>query len=152
MTQTVRAAAPPSDLDEHLCFLVYSTGLAFNRVYRKPLEKLGLTYPQYLVMTVLWGEDALTVGQIGARVKLDSGTLTPLLNRLKILGLVSKARSPADERRVVVRLTGKGRALRDGADDVIRCMSEAVGLTGKPLATLMRQVRGLRDHLEEASA
>lgn len=143
---------PRSRLDDLVCFLVYSTGFAFNRVYRKPLEQLGLTYPQYLVMTVLWADDALTVGQIGERMRLDSGTLTPLLKRLEGLGMVSKLRSTLDERRVIVRLTSKGLGLRDSASAVIDCISQALGMDAGELSALTQQMRGLRDRLEEAAA
>lgn len=143
--------APPQ-LDELLCFLVHSTGFAFNRVYRKPLERLGLTYPQYLVMVVLWAGDALTVGQIGARLRLDSGTLTPLLKRLEALGVVSRTRSPEDERRVVVRLTGKGHDLRDRAGRVMDCVTGAAGLDAGELSHLTLRLRALRDSLDGAEA
>lgn len=149
---TKRSAPPPPALDELLCFLVQSTGFAFNRVYRRQLERLGLTYPQYLAMLVLWAEDALTVGQIGERVRLDSGTLTPLLKRLEAMGLVSRARSPEDERRVIVRLTDKGHELRARAGDVSKGVTDAVGLGASEASSLMRQMRTLRDNLEGAAA
>ena len=119
MNPPARDPSSPPRLDELLCFLVYSTGSAFNRAYRKPLERIGLTYPQYLVMVVLWTEDALTVGRIGERLRLDSGTLTPLLKRLEGAGLVQRERSAADERRVIVRLTARGGALRAEAGAVM---------------------------------
>lgn len=143
--------APPQ-LDDLLCFLIHSTGFAFNRVYRKPLEQLGLTYPQYLAMVVLWGEDSLSVGQIGERLRLDSGTLTPLLKRLEAMGVVSRQRSAQDERRVVVSLTEEGRALRLRVGEVMRCVSQAVDLSEPDLTTLMRQIGHLRGRLEEAVA
>ncbi len=151
---TERPTVPPSlpRLDDLLCFLVHSTGFAFNRVYRKPLEQLGLTYPQYLVMTVLWAEDGLTVGQIGERMRLDSGTLTPLVKRLEATGMVSRARSRADERRVIVTLTRKGRDLQSRADDVMACIAQAVGLDAGEVSGLMRRMRDLRDHLDTAAA
>lgn len=152
MTRLTRLSEPPSSLDDLLCFLVYSTGFAFNRVYRKPLEKLGLTYPQYLVMTVLWAGDAMNVGQIGERLRLDSGTLTPLLKRLETLGMVSRTRSIEDERRVLVALTGKGRDLQGRADDVMECVAAAVGLDTSEASVLLQRMRGLRDNLEAAAA
>lgn len=139
-------------LDDLLCFLVQSTGFAFNRAYRQPLERLGLTYPQYLVMVVLWSDDGLTVGQIGERMRLDSGTLTPLLKRLEALGMVSRRRSAEDERRVIVTLTAQGSALREQAGTVMRCMSEAVGMAEADAAALMGQLRSLRDTLERAAS
>ena len=150
--QSPSAVSQSAGLDELLCFLVYSTGFAFNRIYRKPLEKLGLTYPQYLVMVVLWAQDGLTVGQIGERLRLDSSTLTPLLKRLDALGLVSRERSTEDERRVNVRLTARGRGLRRGAGAVTDCVAEAVGMSRAELAALMGQMQTLRDRLEAAAA
>ena len=145
------AAAPPR-LDDLLCFLIQSTGFAFNRIYRQPLERLGLTYPQYLVMVVLWSQDGLTVGQIGERMRLDSGTLTPLLKRLEAMGMVSRRRSAEDERRVIVTLTKQGSTLREQAGDVMRCVSEAVGLAEGDAVALMSQIRSLRAHLEHAAS
>ncbi len=139
-------------LDELPCFLVYSTGFGFNRIYRKLLEKLGLTYPQYLVMIVLWSDDALTVGRIGERLRLDSGTLTPLLKRLEVMGMISRERSPDDERRVIVRLTAKGRKLREQAGEVTKGVLDAVGMSAEEVASLMRKMQILRKHLEEAAA
>ena len=152
MTERPTVSPSPPRLDDLLCFLVHSTGFAFNRVYRKPLEQLGLTYPQYLVMTVLWAGDGLTVGQIGERMRLDSGTLTPLVKRLEATGMVSKARSRADERRVIVTQTRKGRPLQGPADDVMACIAQAVGLDAGELSGLMRRMRDLRDHLDTAAA
>lgn len=143
------ASPRPDDL---LCFLVYSTGSAFNRAYRKPLAHLGLTYPQYLVMVVLWAEDALTVGQIGERLRLDTGTLTPLLKRLEALGMLSRVRSAEDERRVVVSLTDKGRDLRDRAGAVLEHVTAATGLDARAASSLLEQMQALRDHLEQAAA
>ena len=152
MTARPASLSSPPSLDDLLCFLIYSTGFAFTRAYRKPLERLGLTYPQYLVMLVLWAEDALTVGKVGERMRLDSGTLTPLLKRLEVLGMVSRTRSPEDERRVIVTLTGKGRALRDRAGEVTDCIGDAVGLDEGKVSSLVEQMRGLRTKLEAAAA
>ncbi len=151
MTTRPDAPSPPPELDDLLCFLVYSTGFAFNRVYRRELGRLGLTYPQYLVMVVLWSSDTLTVGQIGERVRLDSGTLTPLLKRLEAMGLVARARSPEDERRVTVSLTADGRALRARAATVMAGVTGAVGLEAGEVSSLMRRMRALRDNLEGAA-
>src|SRR5947209_15117324 len=100
------------DLDDFLCFAVYSTGFAFNRVSRKPLRKLGLTYPQFLVMAALWGEDGVTVGALAEKLWLDTSTLTPLLKSLERAGLVTGRRAQDDARRVMVALTTKGAAMR----------------------------------------
>jgi len=139
------------DLDRMLCFSIYSTGFAFNRVYRKPLQKLGLTYPQFLVMMALWSEDGVTVGHLGERLSLETSTLTPLLKRLETMGLLSRRRSAEDERRVLVALTAKGAALRADAMDAIRCIVDAVGMTEKDLARLTAEIRALRDSLDRAA-
>lgn len=141
---------PAPRLDDLLCFLIHSTGLAFNRAYRKPLETLGLTYPQYLAMLVLWAEDDLTVGEIGDRLRLDSGTLTPLLKRLEAQDMVTRKRSPQDERRVVISLTAKGRDLRSRAAEVMNCVSQAVDLPEGQIAALMAQLKDLRLNLDRA--
>ena len=110
-----RAAARQDDwlqLDHQLCFALYAASLAMTKLYKPLLEPLGLTYPQYLVMLVLWQADGLTVSQLGERLALDSGTLTPLLKRLEAAGLVQRLRDTADERRVLLQLTPAGRALK----------------------------------------
>src|SRR5437870_5966914 len=109
------AADFPLRLDNQLCFAVYSTAHAFNRFYKPLLDRLGLTYPQYLVMLVLWEEDGMSVKAIGERLFLDSGTLTPLLKRLEAAGLVKRTRSSEDERQVIVALTAQGEALKEKA-------------------------------------
>lgn len=98
-------------LDRQLCFALYAASLAMTKAYKPLLAPLGLTYPQYLVMLVLWEGDGITVSQLGARLTLDSGTLTPLLKRLEALALVQRQRDTADERRVLLRLTAAGQAL-----------------------------------------
>src|SRR5438132_6813705 len=111
-------ALPPDQslaLDQQLCFALYSTMLGLNKVYRALLKDLGLTYPQYLVMLVLWERDDLTVSEIGERLFLDSPTLTPLLKRLETAGFVARNRSGTDERQVIVSLTTAGRRLRSRA-------------------------------------
>lgn len=110
----------PLDLDNQLCFALYAAAHAIKKAYRPLLEGLGLTYPQYLIMMVLWRTDALKVSEIGERLTLDSGTLTPVLKRLEASGLVSRRRRPQDEREVEISLTEEGRGLRDKAVGV-RC-------------------------------
>ncbi|MGJ7914775.1 MarR family winged helix-turn-helix transcriptional regulator [Massilia sp. LXY-6] len=134
-------------LDDQLCFALYSTGLAMNKVYRKLLRKLGLTYPQYLVMLVLWERDGVTVSDIGARLFLDSATLTPLLKRLEAAGLLARARSNADERQVVLSLTDAGRALAQQAAAIQEQMLRAAACAPGELAALKRQLEGLRAKL-----
>jgi len=105
----------PLILGNQLCFAIYSTAHAFNRVYKPLLAGLGLTYPQFLVMLVLWERDGLPVKDIGGRLFLDSGTLTPLLKRLEASDLVKRNRSTEDERQVLIALTSRGQALREKA-------------------------------------
>jgi len=108
----------PLELDEFLCFAIHSAAQAVGRANKPLLEKLGLTYPQFLVMLVLWTQDDQTVGRIGEKLFLESNTLTPLLKRLEAAGLIHRARDAADERQVRVRLTEQGRALREVAKTV----------------------------------
>jgi DNA-binding MarR family transcriptional regulator len=105
-------------LDHQLCFALYAASRAMIRAYQPLLEPLGITYPQYLALLVLWEHDGISVKQLGARLALDSGTLTPLLQRLDALGIVQRARSTTDERVVEVRLTAEGRALRARAKHI----------------------------------
>ncbi|WP_424134095.1 MarR family winged helix-turn-helix transcriptional regulator [Roseomonas chloroacetimidivorans] len=128
--------------EELLCFSVYTTAHALNRVYKPLLEPLGLTYPQYLVMLALWAEDDQTVGQIGDRLFLESSTVTPLLKRLEVSGLVTRSRDPADERVVRVRLTEAGTTLRARAEHIPGCILEATGLR-------LEAALGLRDEIEK---
>jgi MarR family transcriptional regulator, organic hydroperoxide resistance regulator len=142
-----KTAAPEADmlrLDQQLCFAAYSTAHAFNRLYRPLLEKLDLTYPQYLVMLVLWERDGLTVTQIGERLFLDSGTLTPLLKRLENAGRIARTRDPADERRVLITLTGDGQALRTEAQCIPPRIGAALDLTPTELAALKSGLDKLR--------
>lgn len=138
-------------LSEQLCFAVYSAAHAFNRVYKPHLERLGLTYPQYLVMLVLWEQDGLTVKAIGARLGLDSGTLTPLLKRLEAAGLVSRRRDREDERAVRIGLTSQGRALRARAEDIPRALACAMGRSAPEIGRLRDEIAGLRDALEASA-
>jgi DNA-binding MarR family transcriptional regulator len=136
-------------LDDQLCFALYSTGLAMNKVYRKLLRKLDLTYPQYLVMLVLWERDGVTVSSIGARLFLDSATLTPLLKRLETAGLVTRQRSAQDERQVVVSLTDAGQAMRHEAAAVQDGVQCAAACPPGDLLALKRQLELLRTTLGE---
>ncbi|RYF03558.1 MAG: MarR family transcriptional regulator [Oxalobacteraceae bacterium] len=134
-------------LDNQLCFALYSTGLAMNKVYRKLLRKLDLTYPQYLVMLVLWERDAVIVSDIGARLFLDSATLTPLLKRLEAAGLVTRKRAAADERQVVVALTDGGRALAREAAAIQEQVLCATACSPDELGAIKKQLEGLRAKL-----
>jgi DNA-binding MarR family transcriptional regulator len=144
---------PPSaspDPEALPCFAIYSTSAAFNRVYRGPLRKLGLTYPQYLVMLALWTEDGVTVGRLGERLWLDTNTLTPLLKRIEALGLVTRRRSDVDERRVMVALTEKGLALRDSAAEVTGCIAESAAMSRAEISRLTVDIQTLRGNLDRA--
>jgi len=138
------------DVGEMLCFAVYAAGHAFNRVYKPLLHRLGLTYPQYLVMVALWNRDGQTVGELGDTLFLESSTLTPLLKRLEALGHVTRGRDPADERQVRVRLTRAGAALRTKARDIPACILERTGLSVRELDRLQTDITKLRENLLEA--
>jgi MarR family transcriptional regulator, organic hydroperoxide resistance regulator len=138
----------PLRLDEFLCFDVYSANHAFNRVYQPLLNKLNLTYPQYLVMVLLWERDAQTVGELGERLSLESNTLTPLLKRMETLSYIKRSRDPADERRVHVRLTESGRTLRAKALHIPGCILAASGLDARTAKQLMTGMAALRQMLE----
>ena len=142
-----KLSTPPLLLDQQLCFALYSAGLAMNKVYRKLLAQLELTYPQYLVMLVLWERDRLTVSEIGERLFLDSATLTPLLKRLEVAGLLSRQRSAADERQVVISLTEQGRALKKRAGTVPAGVFCAAGCELDELLALKGQLTQLRERL-----
>jgi DNA-binding MarR family transcriptional regulator len=139
-------------LEQQLCFAVYSASHAFTRFYKPLLARLGVTYPQYLALLVLWEEDGLSVSAIGDRLLLDSGTLTPVLKRLEALGLVTRTRSKADERQVLVGLTEQGRAMRKGAEDFPAQIHNASECTGEELETLRRALIALRRNLDKATA
>ncbi|MFF2076609.1 MarR family winged helix-turn-helix transcriptional regulator [Kitasatospora sp. NPDC058162] len=123
-------------LDQQICFSLNAASRAFGGVYRVLLRDLGLTYPQYLVMLVLWEDGSLPVKRIGERLRLDSGTLSPLLKRLEAAGLVRRERSPEDERSVTVSLTAEGSGLRERAGQVPRRLLTATGLPVEDLAAL----------------
>ncbi|MDE1150788.1 MAG: MarR family transcriptional regulator [Azospirillaceae bacterium] len=135
-------------LQNQLCFSIYSTAHLFNRTYKPLLDRLGLTYPQYLVMLVLWSGDGLTVKAIGEQLDLDSGTLTPLLKRLEGAGLVSRQRDPLNERLVRVTLTTAGRDLRESAGFIPGSILCATGMSLDGLKALKAEVDQLRATLQ----
>jgi len=137
-------------LGNQLCFAIYSTAHAFNRVYKPLLDRLGLTYPQYLVMLVLWERDGVAVKEIGERLFLDSGTLTPLLKRLEAAHLIKRTRSNEDERQVLVALTAQGQALREKARAVPPAILSASGCSIGELSSLRKSLVALRDQLDAA--
>jgi len=139
-------------LDQQLCFPLYAASRAMTAVYRPRLDALGLTYPQYLVMLVLWEQDARSVGEVCAALALDSGTLSPLLKRLEAAGLVVRTRSAADERRVEIRLTEPGRELRAAACGIPAEMAAAAGLSPDELGALRGLLQRLNGALSAHSA
>ncbi|MCE4555913.1 MarR family winged helix-turn-helix transcriptional regulator [Roseateles cellulosilyticus] len=142
-------------LDRQLCFALYSSSLAMTKIYKPLLAPLSLTYPQYLVMLVLWEADGaeavLSVGQLGQRLSLDSGTLTPLLKRLEALGYVERRRARDDERRVDVLLTPSGRKLRKLARDIPGQLAGASACELDELVSLTQRLQLLRQQLHRAA-
>ncbi|WP_303976753.1 MarR family winged helix-turn-helix transcriptional regulator [Dongia mobilis] len=135
-------------LSQQLCFALYAATHAFNRAYKPLLAPLELTYPQYLVMLVLWEADDLTVKEIGSRLQLDSGTLTPLLKRLETARLVERVRDSADERQVRVHLTESGRALRKKAEGIPKKLAQAIGRPIPDIVALRQQLTDLRARMD----
>jgi DNA-binding MarR family transcriptional regulator len=135
-------------LDNQACFALHSTSLLMTKVYKPLLQALGLTYPQYLAMMVLWERDGLTVGEISTRLLTDPGSLTPLLKRLEVEGLLSRTRSREDERVVIVELTDQGRALREKARSIPQCILGASGMTVERLNKLQAELQVLRGNLQ----
>lgn len=136
-------------LDSQMCFALYSTSLLMTKVYKPLLQELGLTYPQYLTMMVLWEKDGLTVGEISTRLLTDPGSLTPLLKRLEVEGLLSRTRSRDDERVVIVELTEQGRTLRDKALHIPQCILDATGQSIERLQALQAELVEMRAHLQD---
>jgi MarR family transcriptional regulator, organic hydroperoxide resistance regulator len=140
----------PLLLGNQLCFAVYSTAHAFNRAYKPLLDRLGLTYPQYLVMLVLWERDGLPVKDIGERLFLDSGTLTPLLKRMEAAELIKRKRGTEDERQVLIALTSQGQALREKARAVPKAILAASACSVSELSAMKNEIIALRDRLNAA--
>ncbi len=135
----------PPPLQEQLCYAIYTTGIAIQRAYKPLLDALGLTYPQYLVLNVLWAEDGQTVGAIANALALESSTLTPLLKRLETAGLLRRTRNLSNERQVVISLTEEGRGLQHGAGCLSDTLLAASTQTPQELAKLNRDMRYLRN-------
>ncbi|MBD9482290.1 MarR family transcriptional regulator [Pseudomonas sp. PDM14] len=138
-------------LDNQLCFALYSTSLQMTKTYKPLLQSIGLTYPQYLAMLVLWERDGITVGEISTRLLTDPGSLTPLLKRLEADGLLNRTRSSVDERVVELRLTDKGRALQEQARRFPSCILQTSEHTPEQLAALKEELVALRAKLHQAS-
>lgn len=141
---------PPSPkLADFLCFAVYSANLAYGRAYKPILDKLGLTYTQYIAIVALWEEDDQTVSGLGEKLFLESNTLTPILKKLETLGYLTRRRDPQDERVVRVGLTPAGRRLREQA--LNRTLVKQTGLPAEEFACLQKAVSKLRDNLIDAT-
>ena len=138
-------------LDSFLCFAIYSANHAMNRVYKPLLEDLGLTYPQYIMMVLLWKEDGQTVKSLGQQLFLESNTLTPLLKRLEKMGHVPRQRDVADEPQVLICLTPQGKGLKQQALKIPNCLLDASGLTPETLKSLHGQITLLRTNLAIAA-
>lgn len=138
-------------LDKQLCFELYAASHAFTKLYKTLLDPMGLTYPQYLVMLLLWEEDGRSVGDLGQRLDLESSTLTPLLKRMEKAGLVVRTRDPEDERRVLVRLSPQGKALKEKARDIPKCLDRASIIGNEDATRLRAEIRALRRALTAAT-
>ena len=139
---------PMLDLDRQICFPLYAATRAVTRRYTEVLADVGLTYPQYLVMLALWTDGPLSVGDLGRRLRLDSGTLTPLVKRLEAAGRVERRRDPHDERRVVVTATPEGERLRDDVAGVPREVARSIGMTADEFVQLHHLLSGLIENLD----
>lgn len=145
--QTLQSDDAALMLDQQLCFALYSSSLLLTKLYKPHLDELGLTYPQYLVMLVLWEQDDQVVSQLGDRLGLDSGTLTPLLKRMEAHGLLRRERDEADERRVRVRLTQQGSDLKSRARAVPQAMRCLIGGDDGEMVHLRNALQTLRARL-----
>ncbi len=134
-------------LERQLCFAVYSAAHAFNRAYKPILDRVGLTYPQYLVMLVLWEKGCLSVKTIGEKLDLDSGTLSPLLKRLEQAGLISRARDPKDERQVIISLTENGTGMKCQVSAIMDAIGQATGCDTTEMANLRDRLQQLKVNL-----
>lgn len=141
-------------LENQICFPLYAASRLITRGYQPHLEKLGITYPQYLVLMVLWEEDGVTVNDIAAKLILNTNTVTPLLKRMEGMGIISRRRSMADERKVLITLTEKGRKMRNEAAAIpLQLVEELqqVGITAEELMELKQRLDRLVEHLKEGS-
>ena len=139
----------PLLLDNQLCFALYSSSHLLTKVYKPLLKELGLTYPQYLTMLALWEEDGVTVGTLGEKLYLDSGTLTPLLKRMEAAKLLKRERSGTDERQVFIHLTDKGRSLKRAAASIPARAAAATGMSIPEMIKLRKQLTKLQSSLAE---
>ena len=145
MTKPPTSLPPP--LDQHVCHAIYAANLAIQRTYKPILDGLGITYPQYLVLNILWVEDGQTVSHLADQLDLEASTLTPLLKRLEASGLVNRRRNPDDERQVFITLTKEGKALRNRAGCVSETLIEKSGMPMEELLGLNERIGDLLDRL-----
>ena len=148
-SKTIASPSNPAQLlDNQLCFALYSASLAMTKLYKPMLDSLGLTYPQYLVMLVLWEGDGPSISSLGERLNLDSGTLTPLLKRMEAAGWLVRQRSSEDERRVHVWLSPTGQQLQAQAAFIPDCVVTQSGLPLGELVSLKHKIQQLRDAMQ----
>ena len=146
-----RDEAAAITLDDRLCLALYTASRSMTARYRVALEEFGLTYPQYLVMVLLWEESSVPVGRIGERLSLESSTLSPLLKRLEAMGLISRTRDRSDERLVIIGLTRAGRRLQETAASVTLEICQASGLSLDAMTALVGELRDLDAQLKDAT-
>ena len=137
----------PLDLDSHLCLGIYSANLAIQRTYKPLLDELGITYPQYLVLNLLWSRNQQTVGELAKKLQLEPSTLTPMLKRLELSSLVERIRNPENERQVIIGLTKQGLAIQNDAGCITAALLEKSSLDINTIEDMNRDVRILRDNL-----
>lgn len=150
MTKEINTGDLLPDVHGMLCFSLYSAGHAFTQLYRPMLDKLGLTYPQYLVMITLWNQDGRTVKELSGILFLESSTLTPLLKRLETAGLITRTRNPKDEREVLIHLTEKGNRLKIEASNITRCIVDTLEMDADVVADIKASVDKIRDQIHRA--
>ena len=150
MTKHTNSEDSLPDVHGMLCFSLYSAGHAFTQLYRPMLDKLGLTYPQYLVMVTLWNQDGRTVKELSGILFLESSTLTPLLKRLETAGLITRTRNPKDEREVLIHLTEKGEELKSETSTITRCIVDTLGMDADIIADIKASVDKIRDKIHRA--
>lgn len=136
-------------LDNQLCFAVYAFSREMTRLYRPVLDKLGLTYTQYIVLLVLWEQDVITVKELGSRLYLDSGTLTPLLKKLEGMELLRRNRDPQDERNVIIRLTDRGHSLKEQAQEVPERVFCQIDITQEEAFTMRKRLTELLEQVHQ---
>jgi DNA-binding MarR family transcriptional regulator len=151
MSNKSNANKDAASLGDFMCFAVYSTNLAYSRVYKPVLEKLGLTYPQYLTIICLWEEDNQTVKGLSEKLFLEPSTMTPMLKRLEAMGLLRRERDSEDERSVRVALTDTGRQVREKAFAYREITAKASGLSPEEFRVLQKAIVKLRTNLINAS-